>query len=244
MATTRKDSGAPAAGWWKRLLDFISPRQCCVCGRRLAVTEQCLCAGCLLHLPRTTYQFTPDDNPMVQLFWKHTPIRRAAALIFYEPQAEVARMVYDLKYHDRPDIGEAMGRLMATEMQMGRFFDGIDLLVPVPLTRRRRRQRGYNQSEMLARGVSEVTDIPVDTTVLCRHHFRQSQTLTRSHQERRENVADQFRLQGDGAAQRGRHVLLIDDVCTTGATLSACAEALRDVYGLRISVLTLGFTKT
>jgi len=228
--------------WWTRILDFISPRHCVVCGQRLAPTERSLCSACVLRLPRTTYQFTPDDNPMVQMFWKLTPVRHAAALMYYEPHSEMARMVYQLKYRDRPDIGEDMGRLMANEMQMARFFDGIDVLVPVPLSRKRLRQRGYNQSEELARGVSDITGLPVAPKVLHRKHFVQSQTLL-SRYERRQNVADMFELR-DGMALQGKHVLLIDDVCTTGATLVACCDALRDIPGIRISILTLGFTRS
>lgn len=221
--------------------DFISPRMCVVCGRRLAPTERSICSVCMLHLPRTTWQFTPDDNPMVQLFWHLTPIRQAAALLYYEPHSEMARIIYELKYHDRPDVGEDMGRLMANEMQYGRFFDGVDLLLPVPISRKRRRQRGYNQSEALALGVSQVTGLPVVTHALMRKHFRQSQTHLSAF-ERQENVADIFQL-ADDSPLRNRHVLLIDDICTTGATLRACADVLDAVEGIRLSVLTFGFTK-
>lgn len=227
--------------WWTRVLDFISPRQCVVCNRRLAVTERSLCSACLLHLPRTLFQYKPDDNPMVQLFWHLTPIRHAVALIHYEPRSEVARLVYSLKYADRPDIGEDMGRLMAHEVRSSHCLDGVDALVPVPLSRKRRRQRGYNQSETLARGISDVTGLPVVDKALRRRHFRQSQTQL-SRQERRENVSGMFELKDDSAL-RNKHVLLIDDVCTTGATLTACAEVLQHVEGIRISVLTLAFTK-
>lgn len=228
--------------WWSRILDFISPRQCVVCGGRLAPTERSICSVCLLHLPRTAYQFTPDDNPMVQLFWHLTPIRHAAALLFYEPHSETARIVYDLKYHDRPDIGEDMGRLMANEMQTARFFDDIDVLLPVPLSRKRLRQRGYNQSRQLAIGISDITRLPIVTKAIRRKHFHRSQTLL-NRQERQENVTDTFELR-DGSQLQNKHVLLIDDICTTGATLTACAEVLKDVPGIRLSVLTLGFTKT
>ena len=132
--------------WWTRFLDFISPRQCVVCGERLSPTERSLCSVCVLHLPRTTYQFTPNDNPMAQLFWHLTSVERAAALLFYEPHSEMARIVYDMKYHDRPDIGEDMGRLMANEMEFARYFDGIDVLLPVPLSRKRLRLNGTGSS--------------------------------------------------------------------------------------------------
>lgn len=228
--------------WWTRILDFISPRLCVVCGERLTPTERALCSACLLHLPRTVYQFTPTDNPMAQLFWKLTPVKRAAAFVFYEPHAETAQLIYELKYRDRPDIGEAMGRLMASEMQPAHYFDGIDLLLPVPLSRKRLRQRGYNQSERIAVGISDITRLPVVTKALRRKHFKQSQTQL-SRQERRENVTDMFQLR-DATLLEGKHVLLIDDICTTGATLTACCDALHAVPDISISILTFGYTKS
>ena len=228
--------------WWSSILDFISPRQCVVCGERLTPTERSICSVCLRHLPRTTYQFTPDDNPMAQLFWHLTPIERAAALIYYEPHSEMARIVYQLKYGQRPDIGEDMGRLMAVEMEFARYFEGIDALLPVPLARKRLRQRGYNQSERLAEGIRQKTGLPVITRAVGRKHFLQSQTQLSRH-ERQENVQDIFELR-DEQSLKGRHLLLIDDICTTGATLIALVDAIKHVEGIRLSVLTFGFTKS
>ena len=182
------------------------------------------------------------DNPMAQLFWKLIPIQRAAALIYYEPHSEIAQLVYQMKYADRPDIGEDMGRLMGNEMQIAHFFDNIDVLLPVPLSRKRLRQRGYNQSEQLAIGISDITHLPVVTKALRRTHFRQSQTQL-SRRERQENVEDLFELR-NGSMLQGKHVLLIDDICTTGATLLACCDTLKAVPGIRLSVLTFGFTKS
>ena len=212
-----------------------------VCGNRLSPTKRSICSVCMLHLPRTTYQFTPDDNPMAQLFWHLTPVERAAALIFYELHSETALIVYQLKYGNRPDIGEDMGRLIAVEMQYGRFFDGIDVLVPVPLSANRLRQRGYNQSERLASGIREITGLPVVTKAIKRKKFVQSQTQLSRH-ERQENVSDMFQLK-DESLLRNKHILLIDDICTTGATLTACMDVLKEIEGIRISVLTWGFTK-
>ena len=227
--------------WFSRFLDFISPRLCVVCGRRLSPTERSLCSVCQLHLPRTAFQFTPQDNPMAQLFWHLAPIERAAAFIYYQPHSEMARMVYRLKYRNSPDVGENLGRLMATDFLLAHYFDDIDLLVPVPMTRKRQRQRGYNQSEMLARGISDVTHLPVAAKALKRQVFRESQTHLSRH-ERQENVDGIF-VVTDTEILKCRHILLIDDICTTGATLTACAKALASIEGIRISVLTLGFTK-
>ena len=227
--------------WWTRFLDFISPRLCVVCGHRLAPTERSLCSVCLFHLPRTDFHQKPLDNQMAQLFWGLTTIQKAAALFYYHPHSETAQIVYRLKYNNRPDIGEDMGRIMAREMQCSDFFSDIDVLLPVPLSRKRYHQRGYNQSEMLAIGISDVTHLPIVTKALRRKEFHQSQTSLNRWQ-RQENVADTFELKDDSWL-RDKHVLLIDDVCTTGATLIACANAIKEVEGIRISVLTLGFTK-
>lgn len=227
--------------WWTRIVDFIAPRSCVICGRRLSPTERSLCSVCVLHLYRTTFQFTPEDNEMAQLFWGLLPVERTAALIYYEPRSETAALIYKLKYGHRPDIGEDLGRIMAEEMKPAGFLDGIDILLPIPLSKKRYWQRGYNQSEMLARGMSEVTGLPVITKAVRRTNFRQSQTsLTRK--ERQENVEGTFVLRHPELLEN-KHVLLIDDICTTSATLLACSEAIRSVKGIRISILTLGFTK-
>lgn len=179
---------------------------------------------------------------MTQLFWGLAPVSRAAAMFFYEPHSEVARLVYDLKYADRPDLGEEMGRMMAEEMRIAGYFEGVDAIIPVSLSPKRERQRGYNQSEMLARGIHEITGIPVMTKVVSRKHFQQSQTSLMRHQ-RQENVADIFELRSaEGMA--GKHLLLVDDICTTGATLASCSNMLSTIPNIRISILTLGFTKS
>lgn len=227
--------------WWTRIVDFIAPRSCVICGRRLSPTERSLCSVCVLHLYRTTFQFTPEDNEMAQLFWGLLPVERTTALIYYEPRSETAALIYKLKYGHRPDIGEDLGRIMAEEIKPAGFLDGIDVLLPIPLSKKRYWQRGYNQSEMLARGMSEVTGLPVITKAVRRTNFRQSQTsLTRK--ERQENVEGTFVLRHPELLEN-KHVLLIDDICTTGATLLACSEAIRSIKGIRISILTLGFTK-
>lgn len=228
--------------FWTRILDLISPRQCVICGERLSVTERALCSSCYLHLPRTSYQFTPYDNPMTQLFWGLAPVSRAAALFFYEPHSEGAQLVYDLKYADRPDIGEDIGRMMAEEMRVAGYLKEVDMIVPVPLSPKRQQQRGYNQSERIAQGIHEMTGLPVYAKTLRRKHFHQSQTTLMRHQ-RQENVAEIFKL-GDAKDMEGKHILLVDDVCTTGATLSACARILDSIPRVRISVLTLAFTKS
>ena len=226
--------------FWSSLLDLISPRTCVVCGQRLSVSEETICTKCNLHLPRTGFQQNPYENIMAKMFWGQIPIERAAALIYYEPHAETANILYELKYKNHPEIGEVMGRLMARELQMSNFFEGIDAIIPVPLAKKRERQRGYNQSHELAKGVSESTGLPIYNKVVRRTVFEGSQTSL-GRWERNENVEQVFELK-DTTIQ-GKHLLIVDDVVTTGATVIACAKELCKAGDVRISVLSLGLAK-
>ena len=227
--------------FWSRLLDLISPRMCVVCGSRLSVTEETLCSKCYLHLPRTDFKNDLYENVMAKLFWGQIAIEKADALFYYEAHAETAKILYELKYKNHPEIGVVMGRMMAKELMKSGLFEGIDAIVPVPLARKRERQRGYNQSLELAKGVSEVTGLPIANLVIRRTKFVGSQTQ-RGRWERNENVAHVFELVDENIS--GQHLLLIDDVVTTGATVIACAKEMQKASNVKISVLALGFAKS
>ena len=228
--------------FWSRLLDLISPRLCVVCGNRLTVTEETLCSKCYLHLPRTDFDHDLYENVMAKLFWGQIAIEKATALFYYEPHAETANILYELKYKNHPEIGVVMGRMMAKELMRSGMFEGIDAIVPVPLARKRERERGYNQSLELAKGVSEVTGLPIYNKVVKRTKFMGSQTQ-RGRWERNENVEHVFELV-DGDSINGKHLLLIDDVVTTGATIIACAQEMQKASDVKISVLALGYSKS
>ena len=228
--------------FWHRLLDLISPRLCVVCGHRLTVTEEVICARCNFHLPRTGFQHNAYENEMAKLFWGQIPIERATAFFYYEAHAETANILYELKYKDHPEIGEIFGRMFAAEIKSAGFFDGIDGIVPVPLAKKRQRQRGYNQSEEIAQGISEITGLPIYKKVVKRISFKGSQT-NKGRWDRQENVERVFDLI-DAEAVSNKHLLLIDDVVTTGATCIACAKVLCQSANVRISILSLGFAKS
>ena len=228
--------------FWHRLLDLISPRLCVVCGQRLTVSEEIICSKCNLHLPRTCFQKDPYENEMAKLFWHQIPIERATALFYYEAHSETANILYELKYKNHPEIGEVMGRLMARELQTSGFFDGIDGIVPIPLAKKRLRQRGYNQSLEIARGVSEITGLPIYNKVARRNAFEGSQT-SKGRWERNENVEGVFEVK-DVSAIQDKHLLIIDDVVTTGATVIACAKELCKGGHVKVSVISLGFAKS
>ena len=228
--------------FWRRLLDLISPRLCVVCGQRLTVSEEIICSRCNLHLPRTDFHRNPYENEMAKLFWHQLPIERATALFYYEAHSETANILYELKYKGHLEIGEIMGRLMAKELQPSGFFDGIDAIVPVPLAKKRQRQRGYNQSLEIACGISDITSLPIYNKVVGRNAFEGSQTH-KGRWERNENVEGVFELK-DPATIQGKHLLIIDDVVTTGATVIACAKELCKAGHVKVSVLALGFAKS
>ena len=225
-----------------RLLDALLPRTCAICGDRLSPSEEYVCLGCKSSLPYTYFWESPTDNPMAQLFFgMEQQELRAAALFYYLPGSPDSEIVKDIKYRSLPDMGRSMGQLAAEAMQESGFFDGIDALVPVPLAWRRRLKRGYNQSLKIAQGISKVTSIPIYNSAVVRTRNVGSQTLLGG-EERRRNVEGIFSLrQADKI--RGKHLLLIDDIVTTGSTCRSCAEELLKAEGVRISILSLGFTR-
>ncbi len=226
-----------------RFFDLLSPRQCPGCGRRLMVSEETLCHRCLMHCPYTPFFEHPTDNLMARMFWGLFDLQQAVALFYYEVGGSMAQVIHQIKYFGRDDLAQELGALFARRlMATSAFFDGIDIIVPVPLSKERQRERGYNQSELIARGISEVSGLPLCLTALKRQSFKGSQTHLNAI-ERRENVERAFSL-ADVTSIEGKHVLLVDDVMTTGATLRACSLQLSMAKEVTISIATLGFTRS
>ena len=218
------------------LVRLFSPRHCVVCGACLFEEEEVLCLRCNMGMPRTNYHLW-KDNPVERAFWGKFPLGRATSYFFYQKGNEYCHILHQLKYEGRKDIGVAMGRMVAADLLRTGFFEGVDVLLPVPLHPSKKRRRGYNQSECIASGISALTEIPVDSVSVVRIKNTESQTRKSAFQ-RWDNVKDIFALR-DSSAFQNRHVLIIDDVLTTGATITALADALENVEGLRVSVLTL-----
>lgn len=222
--------------WLYSFISLLFPRCCVVCGRPLAKGEECICAMCNINLPRTNYHLQ-KDNLVEQLFWGKIPLERATSFFFYRKGSDFRQILHQLKYGGQKEIGAIMGRYMASELTVSGFFEGIDVIIPVPLHKRKQRIRGYNQSEWIARGISAVTGICIDTEVIVRRKHTDTQTR-KSTFERWENVDGIFELH-HAESLKGKHLLVVDDVLTTGATTVACASRLMEIEGVRISVLTL-----
>lgn len=237
----------------RSIIDFILPRYCPVCKGRLAVEEKTVCKKCLADLPRTRQWLLPMSEPQEgkkvfeegsfpKLFWTRLPeLQKAIAFLDFRPKSEIAEIVYDFKYRSMKNTAVEMGRLAAEEISSSGFFDGIDVLVPVPLTKSRFRQRGYNQSERLAYGISLHTGIPVETHYIIRKAFTKSQTSV-SKIDRPDNVMEAFCLGKKGHEMRGKHILIVDDIVTTGATTAACARVVLQEPGTKVSIFAFGHT--
>lgn len=222
------------------LINIISPKVCVICGSRLMTNEYVFCSKCNVHLPRTGFADNAYDNKMAQLFWGLIPIERCAAFTYYNSGNESREIIHSMKYRNHPEIGRIVGENIAKEFALKGFFVGIDAIVAVPLARKRQQQRGYNQSDEIAFGVSKATKIPIYNNVVRRDLFTESQT-NKDRWERADNVNNVFRLL-DAKRICGKHILVIDDVVTTGATVCACARELVKAGNVRISVLSLGYT--
>ncbi len=220
------------------LLDLIYPRLCAGCRTTLVKQEEHICTRCLYMLPKTNFH-EDRDNPMEQLFWGRVPVEAAAALYYFERGSKCRRILHHIKYRGRKELARYLGFIYGIELAGCRLFSEADLLLPVPLHHLRERKRGFNQSEWFAGGLASGMGKELAADVLVRFEGTGTQT-SKSRLQRWENVENCFRVDKPEKVT-GRHVILVDDVVTTGATLEACASALLESTGVRISILTIAY---
>ena len=223
--------------WISDLLDIIFPRRCCVCGELLSSQEQDICLNCLYALPKVEPHVSAEIE---KIFWGKIDIERAASFIYYHKGSPYNNIIHALKYKGRPWTGMLFAGMAAAELNEKGFFDGIDAIIPVPLSRKKRRKRGYNQCDYIADGISKATGIPVLKDIVERNISNETQT-DKSRDERWENVKGIFTLKKPELLE-GKHILLVDDILTTGATLASCASAIQACCNCRTSIFTLGYT--
>lgn len=222
---------------WNNLLNLFFPNLCKICKRPLVEGEEQICLKCLCDLPHTGYH-QQANNPVEQLFIGKNRIEYATAYLRYEKGGKVQSLIHSLQYHDNKELGYLLGRQIARELQADHSpICTVDLLIPVPLHPRKKQQRGYNQSEWIASGIRSIWDIPIDTQSLARTTHTSTQTRKAIY-DRWLNVCSIFNVIHPESL-KNKHILLIDDVITTGATISACAKALSGIPGIRISILAL-----
>lgn len=221
------------------LNDFISlifPQVCAACGKSLFKNEQVICMHCSYHLPKTNYH-NDNDNPIAKIFWGRTNIFSAAAYYNFGKGSQVQHLVHQLKYRGRKEIGTAIGSFYGYDLRKSKSFNTVETVIPVPLHPKKQKKRGYNQSEFFATGLAQSMSVPTDFTTLYRAVASETQTR-KSRFSRWKNVETVFALR-DAKALEGRHILLVDDVITTGATLEACAQTLLQIPGVKLSIATI-----
>lgn len=223
--------------WISDLIDLIFPRTCVVCGELLSPQEKDICINCLSTLPKIEKIHLDEIE---KSFWGKVEIERATSFMYYHKNSPYNNLIHRLKYKNRPDTGERLAFLAAKEIAESGFFDDIDAIVPLPLSKRKMRQRGYNQCDYIAKGLSRATGIPVIKNAVKRLKSNETQTH-KNRDERWQNVEGIFAL-SDATLLKGKHILLIDDILTTGATLASCAKSIQEGCQCKISIFTLAYT--
>lgn len=223
--------------------DFISllyPRVCAACGNSLFKNEEVICTFCLYHLPKTNYHLM-DDSPLDKVFWGRAQLAHTAALYNFQKKGKVQHLIHQLKYKGRMDVGVYMGKILGADLVKTEAFQDITKVIPVPLHPAKQRKRGYNQSEQIAIGLAKAMNIEMDATSFVRTFNTETQTR-KSRFARWENVKEIFKVTTPDELAN-RHILLVDDVITTGATLESAAHILLAIEGVKLSVACIGFAR-
>ena len=224
------------------LKDFIAliyPPCCVSCNIVLHPHEEHLCLSCYMKLPKTLFT-KQANNPVEKVFWGKVPVKVATSLFFYTKKDPTQALLYHLKYNDRPSIGTYLGKMLGQELIQSGRFNHVDIIVPVPLHKSKMNKRGYNQCTFISKGIQEVTNWPIDNSSLVRSSFNKSQTKM-NRLSRWLNVETIFKLDTSENLV-DKHVLLVDDVITTGSTLEACVKQIILAKPASISIATVAYS--
>lgn len=220
----------------KDISSLLYPQTCLLCNAGIQQDDH-LCLSCETKLPETNFH-EMDNNPVIDRFYGRTEIEKAGAFLFYGAGNNTREILHQIKYKGNTALAMLLGRKYGIILQESNSFVMIDVIIPVPLHSRRFHERGYNQSEWIARGLSESMNLPIDTDAFIRKEYTNTQTKKSRH-GRFNNMANAFDVPGSDSLE-GKHILLVDDVITTGATLEACALTLqKQVKDIKISIVTL-----
>lgn len=223
------------------LVNLFYPNLCLLCRHPLVQNEQIICLHCHCDLPRTSYHFN-KRNPVHDLFSGYPQVNEATSFLFFEKEGITQKLVHQLKYYGHKKLATHLGQTAARELQSDGIFASIDTIVPIPLHPKKEKRRGYNQSECIAKGIASVYGCSVDTKRLKRTAYTESQTR-KSVYDRHVNVENIFRLT-EPEQFYGKHILLIDDVVTTGSTVSSCINAFASVPDVIISIFALSVARS
>jgi len=221
------------------LLHLLYPHVCPGCGSDAIAGEQLICLDCMLQVPVTNFYMHPG-NPVEKMFGGRLPLVSATSHVYFTKRSVMQNLLHQLKYRGNKEVGLYFGRQMGASFGTAAAYSDVHGLIPLPLHFRKQKKRGYNQAAVICEGIREVTGIPVLTDVVARG--KETATQTRKNRVQRwDNIAGKFILANTKPIE-SKHVLLVDDVITTGATIEACGSELLKAKGTRLSVASLAYT--
>ena len=219
-------------------LSLIYPRYCEACGSNLYKHEDLICNQCIITLPHSNYHLL-SVNEINLLFAGRVPLVHALCIFNFEKSGRVQKLIHALKYQNQMGLGIWLGNYYANLLKVNSILEDVDLLIPIPLHKKKLKQRGYNQSECFAKGLSEVFERPMLNNCILRLSETSTQTKKKKF-ERWQNVEGVFKINNPSILEN-KHVLLVDDVITTGATIDAAWQTIKDIEGIKISVISIAF---
>ncbi len=225
--------------FYAALLHLAFPQICEGCGNDQVNIDHQLCIRCEDSLPKTNFHLH-TGNPVEKIFWGRLPVTNASSLYYFTKESLIQQLMHAFKYRGNKDLGMYLGKLMGYSLAESNRYAAIDALLPLPLYGRKERARGFNQAAVLCDGIASVIKKPVLYDVLNRTVHTETQTK-KSRAERWKNMEGRFSLMKPEAVE-GRHILLVDDVLTTGATLEACGKEIFKYCNLQLSIATLCFS--
>jgi ComF family protein len=226
--------------WCTDLLGLLFPNLCNACGVALYHSEHLICTKCLYDLPFTDYHQHAENRVAKQL-WGRLPLNAAMAMLYFRKGAKIQNLIHNLKYNGRTDVGVLLGNMLGERLITSTLYKDIDLIIPVPLHHKKYKHRGYNQCTFIAEGIAEKMEIVFSEENLIRNTSTESQTK-KNRYNRYENMQDVFKV-STPTHIAGKHILLVDDVITTGATLEACANELLNNGAAKVSIAALAFAE-
>ncbi len=226
--------------WFDDFVNLFYPCVCAACNNGLFKGENILCTPCLYQLPQTRFH-VKEGNVVEKQFWGKVPVHSATALYYFTKSGKVQHLIHRLKYHGDKEVGVLAGNILGSHLRKSERFNTIDAIVPVPLHVKKLRARGFNQSDFFGLGLSESMKAPFYPHYLIRNKATSTQTR-KSRFARFENVDRVFEV-NPKAMVSASHFLLIDDVITTGSTLTSCAEALLEIPGTKVSIATIAYAR-
>jgi ComF family protein len=215
------------------------PHTCVGCGSDVVEQDQIICGACFLKLPETNF-FNYADNTIEKIFAGRIKLEAAGSAYYFTKHSILQNLVFELKYRGNKEVGLLLGELTAKQMSDSKRFEEIDVILPLPLNKQKEKKRGYNQAAMIAEGMSKVLDRPVVIDAVARNIFTETQTH-KDRVGRWKTMQDVFAV-AKPKALKGKHVLLVDDVVTTGATLEACGQAILNISETKLSIATAAYT--